>query len=39
MLVYSNQSSDTELRAMAAELERTKTIEIWHDHATILGPG
>ena len=36
---YSDQSSDTELRAMVAELERTRTIGIWHDHATVLGQG
>ena len=35
--MYSDQSSDTELRAMVAELERT--IGIWHDHGTILGQG
>ena len=37
--VYSDQSSDTELRAMVVELERTRTIGIWHDHATVLGQG
>ena len=37
--VYSDESSDTELWAMVAELERTRTIGIWHDHATVLGQG